>query len=184
MATTPAFTPTEARTRETFLALMWAFSYPGRVQSLPADNPFALIAEALLDLETSYYTPDAALAASLIPTGARNEPLERAEYIFVPSIASTDLESLRRASIGTMAYPDQAATLIIGCELNSNSGARLHLSGPGIKNTLIITVDALPVAFWDLRERTRRYPLGWDIFLVSGRNVIGIPRSTHIERTG
>jgi len=184
MATTPAFTPTEARTRETFLALMWAFSYPGRVQTLPAADPFALIAEALLDLETSYYTPDAALAVRLLPTGARSEPLERAEYIFVPLLANADLESLRNASSGTMAYPDQAATLIIGCVLNTNLGARLHLSGPGIKDAMQISVDALPVAFWELRERTRRYPLGWDIFLVSGSNIIGIPRSTHIERTG
>ncbi len=179
----PAFTAAEARDRGTFLALMWAFSYPGRVHALAADsqNPFEAIGAVLLDLETSYFTPDTALDPLLRRTTARSSPIESAEYIFYPVLTDGDLETLSRASIGEMLFPDRAATLILGAEFGS--GVRLTLSGPGIQASGTIAVGGLPANFWALRERTRRFPLGWDIFLVAGAQVIGLPRSTAIHLT-
>src|SRR5262245_9887390 len=116
---TPLFTAPEARMRSTFLAIMWALSYPGSPNALPVQtegfdslNPFEAIAESLLDLETSYYTPDESLAHYCARTTARGETPERAEYLFFPEVREHDLAAIARASVGTMLYPDQAATLI------------------------------------------------------------------------
>ncbi|HVO43852.1 MAG TPA: phosphonate C-P lyase system protein PhnH [Aggregatilineales bacterium] len=185
----PAFTPAEAASRGTFLALMWALSLPGRVQMLPVSAPveaFTAIADSLLDLETSFYTHDEALAAHCRRTTARAETVQRAEYLFLPHLQEDDLPTLASASIGTMLYPDQGATIIVGGTVTngSNSSAdrstALRLTGPGIQGETAIAIGGIPPAFWTLREQTRRYPLGWDIFVVSGAQVIALPRSTKI----
>ncbi|PJF26655.1 MAG: phosphonate C-P lyase system protein PhnH [Phototrophicales bacterium] len=178
MATHPPYTASEAQSRETFLALMWALSYPGRTQSLPDHpDPFALIGETLLDLETSYFTPDAQLRARLAQTGARALEPERAAYHFYPALDDAALAAIASASIGTLSYPDQAATLIIGAQFGS--GKTLTLTGPGIDGSIIIQIDDIPASFWMLRERAA-FPLGWDVFFVNERAVVGLPRSTKV----
>ena len=181
--TAPFFTEQEARTRTTFMGLMWALSAPGQPQSLidvqsTPYHPYLLIAEALLDLETSYYTDVPQLAPLLDRTTARAESADRAEYLFLPNV--TDLTPIRQASIGDMLFPDRAATLILGCQFGT--GTRLGLSGPGIRGQISISVGGLPAEFWALRLQMRHYPLVWDILLVSTENqVIGLPRSTALE---
>jgi alpha-D-ribose 1-methylphosphonate 5-triphosphate synthase subunit PhnH len=180
--TAPAFTTSEARNRETFLALMWTFSYPGRVHPLPeGHDPFEQVAETLLDLETSFYSIDMPLLEKIVRTSARPAPIHQAEYIFFPRLTKGDLDNIACAKVGTMHRPDEAATLILGAEFGT--GTRLSLKGPGIKGELSIQVGGIPAPFWTLHQRTRRFPLGWDIYLIdliSGVNLIGIPRSTEV----
>lgn len=185
MSDQPIFTPEEARTRETFLALMWALSYPGRLHTLPDGemSAFARIAEALLDLETSYFTPDAVIAHELARTGARHLEAQHAAYHFYPSLDNPEvLQTIETASPGTMLYPDTAATLVIGCQLGQ--GSRFQLTGPGINGSASAAVDGIPAAFWRLRARVNRYPLGWDIFLINMQagphHILGLPRTTQI----
>jgi alpha-D-ribose 1-methylphosphonate 5-triphosphate synthase subunit PhnH len=179
----PAYTAEEARSRDTFLALMWALSYPGRVYQLPASgwDAYRAIADTLLDLETSFYTPDAALADELLRTGARSLPPDRAAYHFYPTFTDAELEIAKTASTGTLLYPDQAATLIIGCVIDA--GLPLTLSGPGIPpdETKTIHVRGVPDSFWELRRQSSFYPNGWDIYLIDDFRVIGLPRTTQIE---
>ena len=179
--TFPLYTATEAQSRETFLALMWALSYPGRVHHLPDSvHAFTLIAETLLDLETSYFTPDESIQAVLASTGAHVRSASDAAYHFYQQITENSLSDIRQASVGTMLYPDTAATLIIGCTLNS--GIEFVLSGPGVNGQQAIQIGGLPDAYWELRETACKFPLGWDVFLVDGQQVIGLPRSTRMER--
>lgn len=177
---TPLFSPQEARTRATFLALMWSLSYPGRSYELPEEGQAAYlaIAQALLDLETSYYTPDAALAQSLAQTGARALSSQRAAYHFYPTLDEPLLPTVRQASIGTLLYPDQGATLIIGCTLGQ--GQTLRMSGPGIPMDVdqVVQVAGIPAGFWELRRQANRYPRGWDVLLVDTYRVLGLPRTT------
>jgi alpha-D-ribose 1-methylphosphonate 5-triphosphate synthase subunit PhnH len=178
--TTPVYTASEARTRETFLALMWALSYPGRAYALPdLGEPFALIAETLLDLETSGYSPDEMLQAALRQTGARLLPPETAAYHFYPTVSDAELTSIRAANVGTPLDPETGATLIIGCVLGS--GAALTLRGPGVRGAATVQVSGVPSRLWALRESACRFPLGWDIYLIDGRQVVGLPRSLHVE---
>jgi alpha-D-ribose 1-methylphosphonate 5-triphosphate synthase subunit PhnH len=183
----PIISPLEAQTRSTFLALMWAFSRPGRLYEMPSDGPAgvahhcALIGKTLLDLETSFYTPDPELAQELALTGARTYASNHAAYLFFPSLTEQDLPLLEQASNGDYLYPDRSATLVIGCRWKDPHGARLRLSGPGIAQQTRAQIGGLPEAFWALREAHSRYPLGWDIYLLSGHYVIGLPRTTRVE---
>jgi alpha-D-ribose 1-methylphosphonate 5-triphosphate synthase subunit PhnH len=178
----PPYTAQEARARETFLALMWSLSYPGRVYTLPAsgDDAFAAIAEALLDLETSYsQTSDPALLPMLARTGARALPPPTAAYHFHQTVDAATLTIIEKASAGTLLYPDQSATLILGARIGE--GVALALKGPGIKGAGQIAIGGIPADFWAARARACQFPLGWDMYLVDGDSVIGLPRSTTIE---
>ncbi|MDZ4768836.1 MAG: phosphonate C-P lyase system protein PhnH [Chloroflexota bacterium] len=183
----PSYTSDEANARETFLALMWSLSYPGVAHALPARGEidaidqtasFTLIGVALLDIETTFYTPDPALASILRATGARSQTPEDAAYHFYPTLDADALDGVARASVGTMVYPDTAATLIVGAA--HTGGARVTLTGPGIMASNVIA-PGVPEAFWQIRARSVRYPLGWDVFFIDGSRVIGLPRSTHVS---
>jgi alpha-D-ribose 1-methylphosphonate 5-triphosphate synthase subunit PhnH len=100
-------------------------------------------------------------------------------YQFYPTLTEHDQDALRQAPIGTYEVPDQAATLVIGCGLES--GTRLRLIGPGINGSTELRVSDLPRWFWPLRAERIRYPLGWDVFLVGGDRVVGLPRTTTVE---
>ena len=177
----PKYTEEEALARETFLALMQGLSYPGRIFKLPVseDDVFIAIAETLLDLETSYYTPDSSLADDLAKTGSRAFEQERASYHFYAQLDERALGTIKQASVGTMLYPDRSATLIIACKFGT--GLPLILAGPGIKTETHIQVDGIDHNFWTLRQNATRYPLGWDIFLVDNNRVVGLPRTTLIN---
>lgn len=171
----------ETLAHKTFTALMWALSNPGQMQLLPEAGlvAFGAIADALVDLETSYYTPDTALEAHLARTGARERAPQSAMYQFYPVLQESDFEAINAAPIGTLTYPDESATLVIGCVFGR--GVRLSLRGPGIRDRAELLVDGVPAAFWRLRSRIIRYPLGWDVFLVAGDQVVGLPRTTTVE---
>lgn len=179
---TPSYSLEEARTRKTFLALMWAMSHPGRPYALPVGglDAYRAIGETLLDLETSYYTPTFDLVTSFTYGGARPQPPDRAQYHFYPELLSTHLETVAQANAGTVLNPDRSATLVIGCELGS--GRMFRLSGPGIQFHTDLKIDFIPDAFWELRHTVARYPLGWDVFFVGRGQVIGLPRSTTLEK--
>lgn len=178
----PRMTGPEAKNHETFTALLWATSYPGRSHRLPVAGTaaFAAIADALVDLETSYFTDDAALAPLLLRTGGRSRPAAQAMYQFYPHLSHDSLAMLAQAPTGTHRYPDESATLILGCTLGT--GPALRISGPGIATPATLRVGGLPDAFWELRAQACRFPLGWDLLLVvGGAAVVALPRTTQIE---
>ncbi|MEM7735702.1 MAG: phosphonate C-P lyase system protein PhnH [Deinococcota bacterium] len=184
--TVPARSDHEAVTHSMFNALMWALSYPGEAQAL-ADaslehTTLEYIGLTLLDLETSFYTPDNALEERLKVTGARAKHLQDADYLFYSHLTEDDLEGLEHAKRGDMLYPDRAATIIL--QASFGSGTTLQLTGPGIETSTALKVDGIPAAFWQLRNKTRHYPLGWDVVLVDGVQVVGIPRSTAVTIIG
>lgn len=178
----PPFTEFERRTRHTFQVMMWGLSYPGRTFDLLASGQgaFVDIAQSLLDLETSFYCQDEKLTPMLEQTGARHLSADRASYHFYPELRAEQLQSFKQASLGTLLYPDESATLFIGCKFGQ--GAALTLSGPGIPpdTTQTIQIGDVPVELWGMRERAIRYPLGWDICLIAGNQLIGLPRTTNI----
>ncbi|MAU12191.1 MAG: phosphonate C-P lyase system protein PhnH [Anaerolineaceae bacterium] len=181
----PAFTLDEQLTRATFLALMWSLSYPGRIYELPENSdPFHAIADTLLDLETTFYTPDSDLALYLGRNSARDVSAERADYHFYPQLMSDMLDIVERATNGTLLYPDQGASLFIGCNLDGDTP--LSLTGPGIPpaQSMTIHVSGIPDTFWDLRDSKNRYPRGWDVYLVDGSSIVGLPRTTIITIGG
>jgi alpha-D-ribose 1-methylphosphonate 5-triphosphate synthase subunit PhnH len=179
----PTYTAADAATYATFQALMSALSHPGRGYPLPTATgtpAIDLIAQTLLDLETTYFTPEADVARLLARTGARARNANEAAYHVYTRVDEAALSMIRHASVGTLAFPDTAATLILGCTLGA--GAALRLAGPGIRTEAHLHVGGLPDDFWAVRQHTNRFPLGWDVFLVDGWQVVGLPRSTSVER--
>ncbi len=177
----PAYTEKESQSRQTFLALMGSLSYPGRIYDLyDGVSAFYAISETLLDIETSFYTPDVSLITHLSKNGAQSLSPDRASYHFYPSLNSDMLDTVKEANIGTLMYPDQSATIIIGVTLGT--GQSLSLTGPGINQSTPtrFSVAGIPLEFWTLRKKAIRYPRGWDIYLVDNKRIIGLPRTTHI----
>ncbi len=186
----PTLTEQESRSQQTFTALMWALSRPGEIQhfaSLEHDlTGLETIAETVLDLETSFFTPDTALSSKFKKTGAHCEAADRAAYQFYPSFSLEQLFLLESAPIGTLLNPDQSATLVIACGFSS--GLKLELSGAGIQDKTNLEVAGLPPEVFKLRNRIVSFPLGWDLLLVARDHaeckLVGIPRSTKLEILG
>ena len=179
LAATPVPDAAETRTKATFEALMWALSRPGTVQHLPgADH--ALIAEALVDRECHVWCAEPTLSARIAATGAHAADPGRADHLFLAGVdAVTALSMIARAAVGSDLYPDEGATVVLPARFGT--GPSLRLTGPGIETEALITVDDLYSALWPLRAARCRYPMGFDLFLTSGAQVIGLPRSTLIE---
>ncbi|MFK0207010.1 phosphonate C-P lyase system protein PhnH [Agrobacterium sp. NPDC090283] len=176
-----SLTPTadDSRTNAAFDALMWALGRPGLIRTLPFAG-FETLAESLLDRECTFYVADdAALDRRLADTGAHRALLDRAEYVFAPLGCAAEVEALSALRSGSLAYPDEAATLFAPARIGS--GQALRLTGPGIKGSLTIEIGGIDPSFWAMREKAIRYPLGWDLYLVDADRLVGLPRSTKIE---
>ncbi|MFC0219408.1 phosphonate C-P lyase system protein PhnH [Pseudochelatococcus lubricantis] len=177
-------TAAESRTNAAFEELMWALARPGLIRRLPLAG-FAALAESLIDRECSFHVRhDAALAERLAETGARAVSLADADYVFAPADSPEDVTALAGLRAGTLSYPDEAATLFAPAHFGqepAGRGPRLRLSGPGIREAITLQAGGVDPSFWPMRESAIRYPLGFDLYLVDGDGLIGIPRSTKVE---
>lgn len=187
----PQESAAEIEARAAFQVLLSALSNPGQIFTLPASasttwQSCQQIGLTLLDLETTFFTPDPTLEAALVQSGARALPASQAAYLFFPDQATfapptvvQTLAYIEQSSGGIITDPDEGATIIVACRLGE--GQLLHLRGPGIEQATQVRVDGLPVEFWQLRATKITYPLGIDIFLVDGAQVVGLPRTTLVE---
>lgn len=189
--------------QQIFKSMMMATAFPGSIRKLRPiglagmSKPHAFALQpllTLLDLETSYhvYSLDAQIKQSIetylstnttsIPTGP-----ETAGFILCLEPSAKSLfSSFNR---GTLFCPDQGATLIylvdeITPVLNLKKTS-FSLTGPGIRDTVDISVDGLDIKEPLEWEKSREdYPMGIDIFIVSSTgDIIGIPRSVTIHLT-
>ena len=172
-------TADDSRTNATFDELMWALSRPGLVRTLPFGG-FETLAESLLDRECTFFAAnDTALDQRLADTGARRATLDKAEYVFASLGTEAEVKALSTLRIGSLPYPDEAATLFAPAKIGS--GQSLRVTGPGIKDSLTIEIGGIDPSFWAMRQKAIRYPLGWDLYLVDADRLVGLPRSTKIE---
>lgn len=165
----------ETRTNATFEALMWALSRPGTVQALPEPG-MAGVAEALIDRECRVFCDDPSLGGQVASFGAARVPLALADHAFLTAL---DCERLAQVPVGSDLYPDAGATVFSPARFGS--GQRLRLTGPGINTSLDTAIGGVEAGVWPLRAARCRYPAGFDLFLIDGARVMGLPRSTTIE---
>ena len=168
----------EIRTNATYDALMWALARPGTIHTLPEPG-VELIAETLIDRECRVFSQDAALLPVIAATGATFGPADAADHAFLSLDGSAGLAALSVLPAGSLVYPDEGATVFANARLGE--GHRLRLSGPGIETTLEIAVGGLPDDVWAIRAARCLYPTGFELFLIDGDRVLGLPRSTKIE---
>lgn len=166
----------ETRTNATYEALMWALSRPGLTRHMPATGQAGVI-EALLDRECKVHCADPALAPVAARTGAALVAPDRADHLFFD--CPPDAETLGQINLGSDLYPETGATLV--CTVVLAQGTRLRLSGPGCNGSVDVQVDGLSDGFWQNRARLMRYPMGFELFLIDGAQVLGVPRSCQVE---
>ena len=150
-----------------------------------AHVPGAAIA-ALLTLG-DYATPiwlqtrDDALASTLrFHTGAPLvDAVGHAAFAYIHDPATVpDPETF---ALGDPEAPDRSATVLMRVDA-FEGGRPLTLSGPGIETYASIAPAGIPDAFWHARAALAPvFPCGIDCYLMCGRAVIGIPRTTLVE---
>ncbi|MEM9474244.1 MAG: phosphonate C-P lyase system protein PhnH [Pseudomonadota bacterium] len=170
----PSPSPAELRSNAAFEALLWALSRPGQLRALGGEGA---IVEALIDRECTVYATDPAVARGAERLGAALVGAGEADYVFAGALPSTAL--LGELKQGSDLHPEGGATLILAAGFMA--GDRLRLSGPGVDGALSVTVGGVPAGFWARRTQLMRYPMGFDIFLCDGAQVMGVPRSTAVE---
>lgn len=175
-----------------FRRIMRAFAEPGTTVDLGGlvEPPAALspaaaaLVAALADADAPVLldAPDTGEAAAWIAfqTGAAIAA-EPARAVFVVLASGSDPESWSRFPVGTDAYPDRSATLLLPVEV-LEGGAPLSLTGPGIETTRTVAPLGLPDDFLAARAANAAlYPRGHDLVLVAGERLIALPRTTRIQ---
>jgi len=165
----------ETRTNATFHALMWALARPGTVQTMPGPG-LPPVVEALIDRECAVFAESPDIAARAQRAGAGLTMAEAADHVFAVADGLADI--IRQVRTGSDLYPDDGATLVVPCALDD--GPCVRLSGPGIDGSIEASLG-LPPKVWSARGEVSRYPMGFEMFLIDGAQVLGIPRSTEVE---
>ena len=167
-----------------FRAALQAMARPGRIERVAGvapPAPCSLAAGALVltlcDTTTPLY-----LAPSHDDPGLRQwiafhtgAPIVGPERAMFGLGTWAALSPVDRFAIGTPAYPDRSATLIVEMDRLADQGATLK--GPGIKERAQLSLPEI-AAF---RDNRRRFPLGFDCYFTCGDRLAGLPRSCRVE---
>ena len=178
--------------QQLFRAILDATSHPGRIVSLPAapTGPGTLSAAAtaylltLADRDTPVWLGDGFDQPEVrdflrFHAGA---PIvtKRAEAVLAV-LASATPQPFESFSLGTDAYPDRSATLIVEvADLRSGPTRQWH--GPGIDGRANVAVAGLSEDFWqDWAANHGLFPCGVDIVFTAGTELCALPRSVAVE---
>ncbi|GAB3779331.1 phosphonate C-P lyase system protein PhnH [Dyella agri] len=84
-------------------------------------------------------------------------------------------------ALGDPRYPDRSASLVIQVAAIRAGDSGHRFSGPGIRDTATVAIDELPADFWQQRTAlAAQLPLGIDLYLVAGQQVLALPRTTRL----
>ncbi|NEO88217.1 MAG: phosphonate C-P lyase system protein PhnH [Spirulina sp. SIO3F2] len=186
----PGFANPVHDAQRTFRALLDALARPGLIQTTahvaPPDGlapSCAAAALTLLDLETTVWLQPSfsedARAWLLFHTGCRFtiDP-QTADFALIQDLATAP--SLFAFSHGTAEYPEASTSLLIQLP-DLENGEAVMLQGPGIKDSICITLP-LTVNYWQQwQAMTEGYPLGLDAWYFAGDRVLGLPRTARVQ---
>lgn len=169
-----------------FSALLHAMSRPGtRVDfgsccapPSPLSAAQGAVLLALSDANTPVFIEDdRSDAASWLAfhSGAPKSEPERASFAVVRSF---DRSWLERLPLGTLAYPDRSATVLVEVE-SLRGGTHITLEGPGIDGSCEIAPLGLSADFLEaLRANRALFPCGLDLILTCGTEAMALQRTT------
>ncbi|PKL97041.1 MAG: phosphonate C-P lyase system protein PhnH [Gammaproteobacteria bacterium HGW-Gammaproteobacteria-9] len=162
-----------------FRLLLEAFSYPGRRIELNTEgDALVLVLATLLDGGVTFADPQGLISADdKRRLGAIAVSPEQAQYV----VLSGDHVADFKPALGTLESPEQGATLILKVDSLGSDGC-LRLSGPGIQSECSLAVGGIDPAWWARRAGWNgTFPLGIDLILVAGNQVVALPRTTRIQ---
>ena len=171
--------------QKVFRTILEGMSNPGRILSISEqaeklygdDAAFLALAITLLDNEVSFFACENAGLSENIPllTLSSETDMENADYIFVNDSEMLE-EIFEKAKIGSLADPQQSATIFIKTELGGDNELKLY--GSGIDKEISLFVSDVVYRAVNLRDKQRyEYPQGVDMVFVSKEsNILCIPR--------
>jgi alpha-D-ribose 1-methylphosphonate 5-triphosphate synthase subunit PhnH len=179
--------------QETFRLVMNAMAMPGTVGQLTrpahAPEPFNAASASFLLTLCDYETPvflsesfkqnDIEGWASFHAGVPLTDLVSRARFAFVANAG--EMPHFTAFAQGTDEYPDRSATIVLQVP-SLEGGAKLKLTGPGIKDGSVIQPHGLPERFaaaW--AENGALYPRGIDLVVTCGTQLICLPRTTKIR---
>jgi alpha-D-ribose 1-methylphosphonate 5-triphosphate synthase subunit PhnH len=174
-----------------FRGVMNAFARPGTIADLgrPLGAPAPLIPAAaaflaaLADLETPIWLEDCSEAAASWLTFQTGAPFAKEPEAarFAVCSAEAELSRWQRFPVGTAAYPDRSATLLLPVR-SWSGGHPLTLIGPGIETSRLIAPAGLPEGFLGaMAANAALFPCGLDLLLVCGMEIMALPRTTRVR---
>lgn len=183
----PAFAEPVHAAQQVFRHALNALSEPGLVQTVSdvpglermAPATYALCL-SLLDSDTPLWlspsldTPAVRANLSFHCGCPLVEAPEQAAFAILDGDANTDIS---RFNPGNDRDPHLSCTVMV--QLNSLDGGPATVwSGSGILNKRAMNLP-LPASFWAQRTQ-QSFPMGIDLFLTAGCELLGLPRSTKI----
>lgn len=178
--------------QQLFRAILDATSHPGRIVPVPAApaGPGALSAAAtaylltLADRDTPVWLADAFDRPEVrdflrFHTGA---PLVALRAEAVLAVMACDApRPFDSFNLGTDAYPDHAATLIVEVP-DLRGGPTRQWHGPGIDGRFAVAIAGPAEDFWqDWAANHGLFPCGVDIVFTAGTQLCALPRSIAVE---
>lgn len=166
-----------------FRALLDAMARPGTVREVvgavppePLSVAAGIVVLTLCDPDTPVWLAPSVDTAAIrgwitFHTGAPLAPRNEARFAFGPWEEMLPLEDF---AIGTAAYPDRSATLVVE---RPAFGATHRLTGPGIEREAWLTLPDAPM----LRRNAAHFPLGLDFVFTCGTRLAALPRTTRIS---
>jgi len=164
-----------------FRGVLEAFSRPGQISTLPECNHNTAIAvlATLVDGESSLADPHQLLdnrvwqRLQIKPTAP-----ELAAFILCQGTRPVDFEPCQ----GTLASPEQGATLVLTVAALNGGDSTYQLTGPGIESTVQIAPQGLDMSWFKQRSGWNcAFPLGVDMLLVTEEGILALPRTTQIK---
>jgi alpha-D-ribose 1-methylphosphonate 5-triphosphate synthase subunit PhnH len=178
--------------QQIFRAVLEATSHPGHIVSLPA----APVGPGTLSC---------AAAAYLLTLADRDTPVWLAAEFDRPEVrdflrfhAGAPIAAARGAAsfgvvaagtpqpfdgfnLGTDAYPDRSASLVIEVP-DLRGGPTRHWRGPGIADRASVAIAGLAGEFWhDWAANHGLFPCGVDLVFTAGTELCALPRSIAVE---
>jgi len=166
-----------------FRLLLEAMSYPGRCYSLlniSEENSAALaVLAVLMDSEVSLADPHFRLEEGDWPLlQVNSKELDEADYILCDGSKTLDF----LPKLGSLACPEQSATLILVVEQLGQGDINLKLTGPGINGVNELRMNGLAPHWLTMRSDSNgTFPLGVDWILVDKTQMVALPRTTQVE---
>lgn len=188
----PGFNNPPHESQQVFRGVLEAFAHPGRIVTV-ADT---LVAPTGLCRATAAFLltlADRDTPLWLAPEFDRPEVHDfvrfhtgapivggRAEAVFA-ILAHDQMLLLDDFAIGTDAYPDRSATLVIEVPV-LGAGAARSWRGPGIDGHARVAVSGLDDGFWlDWTANNGLFPCGVDVMFAAGSQLLALPRGITVE---
>ena len=101
-------------------------------------------------------------------------PVNDAQIAAAPGLGRQDELPLPDFPVGTAAYPDRSATLIVESTELANEGAVLR--GPGIRDQAALSLPETRA----FQTNAAIFPLGLDFIFTCGDRLAALPRTTRV----